>query len=95
LPLFGCLILVPVLLLRARSVAAQVGSTGLAFLGTTWLATAMGTLLAVDRPLALLLFQSVVLLCLTIFFAAVTWYYAWLATSSPPQAAHGAAEHPQ
>jgi hypothetical protein len=43
----------------------------------------------------LLLFQSVVLLCLTIFFAAVTWYYAWLATSSPPQAAHGAAEHPQ
>jgi hypothetical protein len=83
-----------VLLLRARSVAGQIGGTGLAFLGTTWLATAMGTLLPVDRPLALLLFQSVVLLCLTIFFAAVTWSYAWLATSSPPQAAHGAAEHP-
>jgi LCP family protein required for cell wall assembly len=46
----------------------------------------MGTLLAVDRPLALLLFQSVVLLCLTIFFAAVTWSYAWLAASSSPVA---------
>jgi len=94
LPLFGCLILVPVLLLRARSVAGQVGGTGLAFLGTTWLATALGTLLPADRPLALLLFQSVVLLCLTIFFVAVTWSYAWLAASSSPQAAHGEAEHP-
>jgi hypothetical protein len=85
LPLFGCLMLVPWLLLRARSVAGQIGGTGLAFLGTTWLATALGTLLPADRPLALLLFQSVVLLCLTIFFAAVTWSYAWLAASSSPK----------